>query len=126
MMGAQDAQVNYQASRRNFFSGCTLASGAAFAFLNFSGTAWGFGPHGNTNSSRLLIAASGADVSFSHDGTNVHGLINAAESIQFDGMSNVVDVYVNYLRNKIDADWDEKLLHTVRGVGYVMRRESEE
>ncbi|MFH1550742.1 MAG: response regulator transcription factor, partial [Planctomycetota bacterium] len=45
---------------------------------------------------------------------------------QFDGMSNVVDVYVNYLRNKIDADWDEKLLHTVRGVGYVMRRESEE
>jgi len=45
---------------------------------------------------------------------------------QFDGMSNVVDVYVNYLRNKIDADWDEKLLQTVRGVGYVMRRESEE
>lgn len=36
----------------------------------------------------------------------------------FEGDSNVVDVYIRYLRNKIDDDCDEKLIHTVRGVGY--------
>jgi DNA-binding response OmpR family regulator len=39
----------------------------------------------------------------------------------FDTYTNVIDVYVNYLRKKIDADFDRKLLHTVRGVGYVLR-----
>jgi heavy metal response regulator len=39
----------------------------------------------------------------------------------FDNFSNVVDVYVNYLRNKIDRDFDTKLIHTVRGIGYVMK-----
>jgi heavy metal response regulator len=38
----------------------------------------------------------------------------------FDSYTNVVDVYVNYLRNKIDRDFKPKLIHTVRGVGYVM------
>lgn len=37
--------------------------------------------------------------------------------------SNLVDVYVRYLRKKIDQDNDEKLLHTIRGVGYAMRME---
>jgi heavy metal response regulator len=41
----------------------------------------------------------------------------------FDTETNVIDVYVNYLRNKIDADRKVKLLHTVRGVGYVMKAE---
>ncbi len=35
--------------------------------------------------------------------------------------SNVVDVYVSYLRNKIDKPFGVPLLHTVRGMGYVLR-----
>jgi len=40
----------------------------------------------------------------------------------FDSFTNVIDVYVNYLRNKIDRNFSPKLLHTVRGAGYVLRR----
>ena len=39
----------------------------------------------------------------------------------FDTSTNVIDVYVNYLRKKIDADREPKLLQTVRGVGYVLK-----
>ncbi|MCF8720193.1 heavy metal response regulator transcription factor [Nitrospina gracilis] len=39
----------------------------------------------------------------------------------FDTFTNVIDVYVNHLRKKIDKQYDHKLLHTLRGVGYVMR-----
>jgi len=39
----------------------------------------------------------------------------------FDTETNVIDVYVNYLRNKIDAGRKPGLIHTVRGVGYVLR-----
>jgi two-component system copper resistance phosphate regulon response regulator CusR len=39
----------------------------------------------------------------------------------FTGGSNVIDVYIRYLRNKIDADHELKLIHTVRGAGYVLR-----
>jgi heavy metal response regulator len=41
----------------------------------------------------------------------------------FDTSTNVIDVYVNYLRRKIDAGHTLKLLHTVRGVGYVLKAE---
>ena len=41
----------------------------------------------------------------------------------FDTSTNVIDVYVNYLRRKIDAGREPKLLHTVRGVGYVLKAE---
>jgi DNA-binding response OmpR family regulator len=41
--------------------------------------------------------------------------------VDFDTFTNVIDVYVNYLRRKIDAEAEPKLLHTVRGVGYVLR-----
>jgi heavy metal response regulator len=41
----------------------------------------------------------------------------------FDTSTNVIDVYVNYLRKKIDADREPKLLHTVRGVGYMLQAE---
>jgi heavy metal response regulator len=41
----------------------------------------------------------------------------------FDPMTNVIDVYVNYLRNKIDTGREPKLIHTVRGVGYVLKVE---
>jgi heavy metal response regulator len=39
----------------------------------------------------------------------------------FDTATNIIDVYVNFLRKKIDADREPKLIHTVRGVGYVMQ-----
>lgn len=39
----------------------------------------------------------------------------------YPGGSNVVDVYIRYLRNKIDEGFDKKLIHTVRGAGYVLR-----
>jgi heavy metal response regulator len=43
----------------------------------------------------------------------------------FDSGTNVIDVYVNYLRKKIDAGHEPKLLHTVRGAGYVLRESHE-
>ena len=39
----------------------------------------------------------------------------------FDPQTNVVDVLVHRLRTKIDKDFDQKLLQTVRGVGYVLK-----
>src|SRR5215472_1551691 len=42
----------------------------------------------------------------------------------FDSESNVVDVYVGYLRRRIEAPGERKLLHTVRGVGYVLKDEA--
>ena len=39
----------------------------------------------------------------------------------FDPQTNVVDVLIHRLRSKIDKDFDRKLLHTVRGVGYVLK-----
>jgi two-component system OmpR family response regulator len=42
---------------------------------------------------------------------------------EFDAMTNVVDVHINRLRNKIDRDFDRPLIHTLRGVGYVLRDE---
>jgi heavy metal response regulator len=41
----------------------------------------------------------------------------------FDTMTNVIDVYVNYLRKKIDAGREPKLIHTMRGAGYVLKAE---
>lgn len=41
----------------------------------------------------------------------------------FDTGTNVVDVYMNHLRSKIDDGFEKKLLHTVRGVGYVLKDE---
>jgi len=41
----------------------------------------------------------------------------------FDTGTNVVDVYINHLRTKIDDGFEKKLLHTVRGVGYVLKEE---
>lgn len=41
----------------------------------------------------------------------------------FDPETNVIDVYVNYLRKKIDADRKTRLIHTVRGAGYVLKAE---
>lgn len=43
--------------------------------------------------------------------------------INFNLGTNVVDVYVNYLRNKIDKQYDTKLIHTVIGMGYILKEE---
>ena len=44
--------------------------------------------------------------------------------LDFDPESNVVDVYVGYLRRRIEGPGERRLLHTVRGVGYVLKDES--
>jgi len=41
--------------------------------------------------------------------------------INFDTFTNVIDVYISYLRNKIDRDHEIKLIHTIRGRGYVLK-----
>ncbi|MEI8347841.1 MAG: response regulator transcription factor [Pseudomonadota bacterium] len=41
--------------------------------------------------------------------------------MHFDTFTNVIDVYVNYLRNKVDHGFEPKLIHTVRGRGYVLK-----
>jgi DNA-binding response OmpR family regulator len=43
--------------------------------------------------------------------------------LSFDPESNVVDVYVGYLRRKIDGPGERRLLHTIRGAGYALRDE---
>ena len=43
-----------------------------------------------------------------------------AWGIDFDGESNIIDVYIRYLRKKIDDDFDVKLIQTVRGIGYML------
>lgn len=48
-------------------------------------------------------------------------LLENVWGIDFNMTTNVVDVYVNYLRKKIDRDFDPKLLHTVIGMGYIMK-----
>lgn len=42
--------------------------------------------------------------------------------INFDTFTNVIDVYINYLRNKIDSDFADKMIHTVRGKGYLLKK----
>jgi two-component system copper resistance phosphate regulon response regulator CusR len=44
--------------------------------------------------------------------------------IHFNAVSNVVDVHINSLRSKIDRDFPVALIHTLRGVGYVLKDES--
>src|SRR5439155_25298803 len=51
--------------------------------------------------------------------TRTH-LLESIWGYDFEAESNVLDVYVNFLRKKIDRDRSRKLLHTIRGVGYVL------
>ena len=41
----------------------------------------------------------------------------------FGGESNIIEVYIRYLRSKLEADGESRLLYTVRGVGYVLRED---
>ncbi|MCM1256223.1 MAG: response regulator transcription factor [Roseburia sp.] len=47
-------------------------------------------------------------------------------NFDYEGGTNVVDVYVSYLRKKIDTGYEKKLIHTVRGKGYVLREAGKE
>lgn len=48
-------------------------------------------------------------------------LLESVWDVNFNLGTNVVDVYINYLRKKIDSDSDRKLIHTVIGMGYVLK-----
>jgi DNA-binding response OmpR family regulator len=48
-------------------------------------------------------------------------IFNSVWGSDFLGESNLIDVYIRYLRNKVDEGADDKLIHTVRGVGYALR-----
>ena len=48
-------------------------------------------------------------------------LLENAWDINFNLGTNVVDVYINYLRKKIDTDFEPKLIHTVVGMGYILK-----
>lgn len=50
-------------------------------------------------------------------------IIEHVWSFDYEGASNMVDVYIRNLRRKIDDECDLKLIHTVRGAGYVLREE---
>ena len=45
-------------------------------------------------------------------------IIEQVWKLNYDTMTNVVDVYINYLRRKIDSGFDKRLIRTIRGVGY--------
>lgn len=56
------------------------------------------------------------------------GIVLSREKIEqhiwnydYTGGSNVIDVYIRYLRKKIDSGYEPKLIHTVRGAGYVLK-----
>ena len=51
-------------------------------------------------------------------------IAEAVWSEQFDRESNIVDVFIMYLRKKIDSGFPYQLIHTVRGMGYVLRKSS--
>lgn len=58
------------------------------------------------------------------------GIVLSREKIEnhiwnydYEGGTNVVDVYIRYLRKKVDEDFETKLIHTVRGAGYVLKEE---
>jgi two-component system copper resistance phosphate regulon response regulator CusR len=50
-------------------------------------------------------------------------IIEHVWNLTFDSTTNVVDVYINYLRRKVDDGFSHSLIHTVRGVGYQMSPE---
>lgn len=48
-------------------------------------------------------------------------ILDRVWDLDYDGGSNLVEVYINYLRRKVDQDFEPKLIQTVRGSGYVLR-----
>ena len=52
---------------------------------------------------------------------NREALLNLVWGYSYEGETNVVDVYIRYVRMKVDEGFEEKLIHTVRGSGYILR-----
>lgn len=50
-------------------------------------------------------------------------ILNHVWGYDYLGGENIIDVYINYLRNKIDKDFEPPLLHTIRGMGYCIKEE---
>ena len=50
---------------------------------------------------------------------------NSLWNFDYEGGTNAVDVYIRYLRKKIDEDFSPRLIHTVRGVGYVLKEDED-
>ncbi len=50
-------------------------------------------------------------------------ILNSVWGYEFSGDDNVLEVYVGYLRRKLEASREPRLIHTVRGIGYVLRAE---
>jgi DNA-binding response OmpR family regulator len=48
-------------------------------------------------------------------------ILETVWGINYDTNTNIIDVYISYLRNKIDMEGRVKLIETVKGVGYVLR-----
>jgi two-component system response regulator MprA len=48
-------------------------------------------------------------------------ILDRVWGIDFDGSSNVLEVYIGYLRTKLEAEGEPRLIHTVRGIGYVFK-----
>jgi DNA-binding response OmpR family regulator len=48
-------------------------------------------------------------------------ILDRVWGIHYFGSNSIVDVYIKYLRDKVDKDYENKLIHTVRGRGYVVR-----
>ncbi len=52
-------------------------------------------------------------------------ILNTVWGIDYDSNTNVVDVYISYLRNKVDTNFDNKLIQTVKGRGYLIRTQED-
>ncbi|MEO8500892.1 MAG: response regulator [Vicinamibacteria bacterium] len=48
-------------------------------------------------------------------------ILDQVWGLDYEGGSNLVEVYINYLRHKVDQPFEPKLIHTIRGVGYALR-----
>lgn len=80
----------------------------------------------------LLIKLSGREYSILEYLIQNKGKILSRERIEdhiwnydYEGGTNVIDVYIRYLRKKIDDSYTPKLIHTIRGLGYVLRVDNE-
>ena len=80
----------------------------------------------------LLIKLSGREYSILEYLIQNKGKILSRERIEdhiwnydYEGGTNVIDVYIRYLRKKIDDNYTPKLIHTIRGLGYVLRVDNE-
>lgn len=52
-------------------------------------------------------------------------ILNSVWGIDYDSNTNVVDVYISYLRNKVDTNFEKKLIQTVKGRGYLIRTQED-